>query len=136
MKLFLDTNIIIDGIANRQPWVQEALILLELAKEKKVVLIASDYSFINVAYVTRKLYSKEEVCRLLKNLLHYIELVEVGHDIISHALGSDWKDMEDCVQYLVAKREGAKVIITRNEKDFLLSEIQVQNLSTFLNIIL
>lgn len=33
MKLFLDTNIIIDVIANRQPWVQEALILLELAKE-------------------------------------------------------------------------------------------------------
>ena len=72
MKLFLDTNIIIDVIANRQPWVREALILLELAKRGRVTLITSDYSFINVAYVTRKLYSKEELCQLLKGLCNYI----------------------------------------------------------------
>ncbi len=31
MKLFLDTNILIDVVANRQPWVDDALVLLELA---------------------------------------------------------------------------------------------------------
>ena len=136
MKLFLDTNIIIDVIANRQPWVREALILLELAKRGRVTLITSDYSFINVAYVTRKLYSKEELCQLLKGLCNYIELVEVGRKVICEALENPWKDIEDCVQYLVAKRETVDVILTRNEKDFLLSDIQVQNPSSFLNAVL
>lgn len=94
------------------------------------------HSFINVAYVTRKLYSKEELCQLLKGLCNYIELVEVGRKVICEALENPWKDIEDCVQYLVAKREAVDVILTRNEKDFLLSDIQVQNPSSFLNAVL
>ena len=112
------------------------MILLELAKRGRVTLITSDYSFINVAYVTRKLYSKEELCQLLKGLCNYIELVEVGRKAICEALENPWKDIEDCVQYLVAKREAVDVILTRNEKDFLLSDIQVQNPSSFLNAVL
>lgn len=94
------------------------------------------HSFIHVACVTRKLYSKEELCQLLKGLCNYIELVEVGRKVICEALENPWKDIEDCVQYLVAKREAVDVILTRNEKDFLLSDIQVQNPSSFLNAVL
>ena len=116
------------------------MILLELVKRERVTLVTSDYSFIHsfihVACVTRKLYSKEELCQLLKGLCNYIELVEVGCKAICEALENPWKDIEDCVQYLVAKREAVDVILTRNEKDFLLSDIQVQNPSSFLNAVL
>ena len=136
MRLFLDTNILIDVVADRQPWVREALILFELAKQGKLTLVTTDYSFVTIAYVTRKLYPEEELRRLLKGLMRYVDVVEVGKEIISAALDGGWRDMEDHVQSLVAKRESADVIITRNEKDFALSDVRVLSPSGFLSGIL
>ena len=136
MRLFLDTNILIDVVADRQPWVREALILFELARQRKLTVLATDYSFVTIAYVTRKLYPEEELRRLLKGLMKYVEVVEVGKKIIGEALDGGWKDMEDHVQCLVAKRESVDAIITRNEKDFALSDIRVLTPSGFLSGIL
>lgn len=136
MKLFLDTNILIDVIANRKPWVDEALVLLELAKQKKLTLIVADFSFINLAYITRKLFTQEELYALFSDLYLYVKVVEVGGMIIKKSFQKRWKDMEDCVQYLVAKREEADYLITRNEKDFSDSDIPVLSPSEFLDMIL
>lgn len=136
MKLFLDTNILIDVIANRKPWVDEALVLLELAKQKKLTLIVTDFSFINLAYITRKLFTQEELYALFSDLCLYVKVVEVGGMIIKKSFQKRWKDMEDCVQYLVAKREEADYLITRNEKDFSDSDIPVLSPSEFLDMIL
>lgn len=136
MKLFLDTNILIDVIANRKPWVDEALVLLELAKQKKLTLIVADFSFINQAYITRKLFTQEELYALFSDLCLYVKVVEVGGMIIKKSFQKRWKDMEDCVQYLVAKREEADYLITRNEKDFSDSDIPVLSPSEFLDMIL
>ena len=136
VRLFLDTNILIDVVANRQPWVREALILFELARQGKLTLVTTDYSFLNIAYVTRKLYSREELKALLKKLSKYMEVVEMGKDVVFEALEGGWKDMEDHVQSLVARREKVDAIITRNEKDFALSEVQVLSPSTFLGMVL
>lgn len=136
MKLFLDTNILIDVIANRKPWVDEALVLLELAKQKKLTLIVADFSFINLAYITRKLFTQEELYALFSDLCLYVKVVEVGGMIIKKSFQKRWKDMEDCVQYLVAKREEVDYLITRNEKDFSDSDIPVLSPSEFLDMIL
>ena len=136
MKLFLDTNILIDVIANRKPWVDEALVLLELAKQKKLTVIVADFSFINLAYITRKLFTQEELYALFSDLCLYVKVVEVGGMIIKKSFQKRWKDMEDCVQYLVAKREEADYLITRNEKDFSDSDIPVLSPSEFLDMIL
>ena len=136
MKLFLDTNILIDVIANRKPWVDEALVLLELAKQKKLTLIVADFSFINLAYITRKLFTQEELYDLFSDLCLYVKVVEVGGMIIKKSFQKRWKYMEDCVQYLVAKREEADYLITRNEKDFSDSDIPVLSPSEFLDMIL
>ena len=136
MKLFLDTNILIDVIANRKPWVDEALVLLELAKQKKLTVIVADFSFINLAYITRKLFTQEELYALFSDLYLYVKVVEVGGMIIKKSFQKRWKDMEDCVQYLVAKREEADYLITRNEKDFSDSDIPVLSPSEFLDMIL
>lgn len=41
------------------------------------------------------------------------------------ACASDWKDFEDSVQYNVARKALCDVIVTRNPKDFVLSDIPV-----------
>lgn len=56
MKLFLDTNVIVDLLENRKPWVQDVMVLFQLAVEKKVELFVSDLTIVNIAYITRKSY--------------------------------------------------------------------------------
>ena len=132
MKIFLDTNILIDVVANRKPWVDDALVLFELANQKKITLLAADFSFINIAYITRKLFSKEELYTLLVDLREYVNVVEIGRIVIDDTLKAQWNDMEDCSQYYAAKREQADCIITRNKKDFSLSTIPVFTPAEFL----
>lgn len=42
MRVFLDTNILIAIVLNRKPWVDAALVLLELSRQKRLSLVASD----------------------------------------------------------------------------------------------
>lgn len=132
MKVLLDTNVLIDVVANRKPWVDDALVLFELANQKRIVLVAADYSFINIAYITRKLFQKDELYTLLSDLREYVDVIEMGELVIDEAIRSQWNDMEDCTQYWAAKREKVDYIITRNEKDFIHSEIPVLSPSRFL----
>ena len=99
-------------------------------------MIVADFSFINLAYITRKLFTQEELYALFSDSCLYVKVVEVGGMIIKKSFQKRWKDMEDCVQYLVAKREEADYLITRNEKDFSDSDIPVLSPSEFLDMIL
>lgn len=44
--------------------------------------------------------------------------------------------MEDCILYLVAKREGVDYLIMRNKKDFIEVELPILSPSEFLAMIL
>ena len=127
MKIFLDTNIIIDLVLNRHPWVRYELVLLELSRQKKLSLAVSDISFLNLAYAVRK---------VMTDLLKYMNVAAAGESVIRSAVSLRWKDMEDCVQYLTARNEGADYIITRDLTGFSSSDIPVMTPVEFLSIIL
>ena len=136
MKIFLDTNIIIDLVLNRHPWVRYELVLLELSRQKKLSLAVSDISFLNLAYAVRKVMSPDEIYAAMTDLLKYMNVAAAGESVIRSAVSLRWKDMEDCVQYLTARNEGADYIITRDLTGFSLSDIPVKTPVEFLSIIL
>lgn len=136
MKILLDTNVLIDVVANRHPWVNDALVIFELANQKKVTLVATDNSFINITYITRKLFTKDELYSLLTELREFVHVLKMGEMVIDDAIRSQWNDFEDCSQYYAAKREKVDYIITRNEKDFIGSDIPVLSPSKFLEMYL
>lgn len=47
MKLFVDTNIVLDLLQFREPWIHDTLVLFQMAKDKEVELIVTDLTFIN-----------------------------------------------------------------------------------------
>lgn len=136
MKIFLDTNIIIDLVLNRHPWVRYELVLLELSRQKKLSLAVSDISFLNLAYAVRKVMSPDEIYAAMTDLLKYMNVAAAGESVIRSAVSLRWKDMEDCVQYLIARNEGADYIITRDMTGFSSSDIPVMTPVEFLSIIL
>ena len=54
MKLFLDTNIVVDFYAQRDPFFSSAWKIIELAERGLVDIVVSSLTIINLAYILRK----------------------------------------------------------------------------------
>ena len=61
MKVFLDTNVIIDFYAQRESFFRPAAIIVDLAMRGNIELCVSSLSFVNAFYVLRKTYQVEEL---------------------------------------------------------------------------
>ena len=133
MKLFLDTNIVLDYMLKRTDFCQPAGIILDLARKQKLEILVSSISFVNVFYILRKYYDREIIYRTMKALLEFCTLTSTGYNEIARSLSAEWKDFEDCVQYQSASAAKVDFIITRNKKDFENTNIPVLTPVEFLN---
>lgn len=125
-KIFLDTNIIVDLIADRKPFSKYAIEIFQKAEEKEFELFTSSHSIATTHYLLKK-YVDEKVLRdVLYNLFDYLTIIAVDIDILKKGLRSNHKDFEDSIQILCASTiEQIDCIVTRNIKDFKGSEIKV-----------
>ena len=133
MKHYLvDTNVIIDLLLNREG-VDAAAALLDGAERGEYKLSLCSLSYTNIYYSLRKYLSHDERISCLSQLCDVLHTVPVDGFVVSMALQSGWRDFEDAVQYCSAVSSNTvDGIITRNEKDFFLSEIPVISPMEFL----
>lgn len=133
LKVFIDTNILLDLLLCREPFDKDAQTIFWLAEEKKIELQVSAISIINAAYVAhRNKYDDRDIRAALIGLLDFVTIPNTDKEIVQSALCSDFADFEDATQMFCAKQGDAEVIITRNVKDFEKSEIRVMTPSDFL----
>ena len=133
MKLFIDTNVVLDLLQYREPWVHDTIVLFQLAKEKEVELVVTDLTFVNVVYIAGKNFDKKKLHETLLGLKKLVSIVPIGDICIEQALNSNFSDFEDATQYFAAKRELVDYILTRDENGFKISDIPVMNVTDFLN---
>ncbi|MFC0515292.1 type II toxin-antitoxin system VapC family toxin [Mucilaginibacter angelicae] len=118
-KVFVDTNILIDLLADRPPFSKFAIQLFDLAEKKKVKLFTSSHAYATTHYLLKKYVSEKELRDLLYSLLDYIDLIGIDCDVIKKALLSSHKDFEDAIQIIAAKSvSNLDFIVTKNLKDF------------------
>lgn len=118
-NLFLDTNVVIDYLANRQPFSLDAAKLFQLAEEGKVKLYISALSYNNVHYILRQSLTNNATIKILDDLSEMSEIADVTKLTIKKALKSEFKDFEDAIQYYSALNlNKIDCIVTRNAKDF------------------
>ncbi|MDP5198036.1 PIN domain-containing protein [Flavobacterium sp. DG2-3] len=132
MILFLDTNVLIDLIGEREPYFNEIAIIASLAENKQLKLVTSSLSFVNTVYVVSKEIEKKVVLEALKKLRFICEVSTTDEIVIDKSLISNFNDFEDAVQYFSALHHKSDVILTRNKKDFQNSEISVMSPAEFL----
>lgn len=126
MKVFLDTNIFFDFIFRRIPFYEDAKKVVALANNGKTELFISALSLVNAVYVSKKYHYTEDAMRkTLTIILNFINVADLTKDNVISSLTSNWKDYEDCTQFKCAMDIDADYIVTRNEKDFLNSNIPV-----------
>jgi predicted nucleic acid-binding protein len=132
-KIFLDTDVVLDHLADRQPFSEYAHRLFALAEQNEITLCVSALSFSNLYYILRKLKNGDEALSLLRKLKGLVTVTTVGEMEVKSALGENFKDFEDALQCFSAKTEsGVKTIITRNKFDFPKNLIRVESPEEFL----
>ena len=132
-KIFLDTDVALDHLADRQPFAEYAHRLFALAETGDLRICVSSLSLSNLYYLLRKLKGHAEALTLLGKLKRLVHVSAVAEAEIQSALSSSFKDFEDAVQHFAAKAEGGvSAIITRNKADYSASEIPVLSPDEFL----
>ena len=117
-NLFIDTNILVDLIADRQPFSKFAVELFELAEKNQVKLYTSSHSYATTHYLLKKHLTEKELREVLLSLLDFVSIIPVDFNVIKKSLLSQHKDFEDAIQIFAANSIMTDFIVTRNLKDF------------------
>jgi predicted nucleic acid-binding protein len=118
-NLFIDTDIILDVILNRETHYADSASIFKCFENHTVTLYTSSSIIINAQYIGQKQISKAKCKAAIKYLLEYFEILEPTKLTITEAYNSDFTDIEDAIQYFMAKNAGLiDYIITRNIKDY------------------
>lgn len=126
MVILIDTNIIIDALADREPYATDAKQIMEKCATREITGVLAAHSIPNLFYILRKEFSQEERRYLLKNLCKIFQVSELNEKRIIAALENEmFSDFEDGLQEECAVASMADYIVTRNPSDFKHSRIKV-----------
>jgi predicted nucleic acid-binding protein len=131
-NVFVDTNIIIDLLAKREPFYKDAQDLFTLSDKKEIQLCISSLSFANAYYSIVKHHKEVDAKKYLAKFKVLVKVLPLEDKAIELALASDFNDFEDGLQYFVAMDNESDIIITRNKNDFKNSKIPVMTAGEYL----
>ncbi len=119
MKIFLDTNVILDVYYEGRPGKEAALKILQIGNQPlSSRTYLSVLSVANVHYVLRKSLGKEKAKECVRELFEACKVAHMSDSVIYHALRSESPDFEDALQIATAESTACDVIITHNKKHF------------------
>jgi predicted nucleic acid-binding protein len=132
MKILLDTNVILDILLDREPFAEPAVLLFKTVHKQEIPMFMTATTVTDLYFITRKEKGKSTALAFIEELIGGVDVVSVDKNIIVEALRTDLPDFEDAIQVCSANREGIETIVTRNEKDFIMSGLNIQSPTEFL----
>ena len=115
-KIFLDTNILIDILAERNFELASIYKIIGLSEREFVDIFLSESVITNVFYVLRK-EKRIQTLPALREICKTANLIPFSKDILYYPL-EKFKDIEDGILYFMAAKAKMDYFITRNIKDF------------------
>ncbi len=132
-KLFLDTNVVVDLLGEREPFYDAIAKIVTLADKGKIQLIVSAFTYPTVYYLLSRFEDKELVKEKIRKFKVIAGTSDLTDKIINKGLSSRFNDFEDSLQYYCAVETDCNVLITRNGKDFKADEISVLTPDEYVN---
>jgi predicted nucleic-acid-binding protein len=122
-QVLFDSDVLIDVLAQRQPFVTASAQALNRVTQPEVQGFVSGHAVTNIFYILRRQVGSETARELVSRLLQYLQVASVTDEVIRAALQSSITDFEDAVTSEAASAAGVEVIVTRNTPDFATSAI-------------
>ena len=134
MRVFLDTNILLDIIEGREKFLLASSNVFDLGIRGQIRMFATPLTFANCVYTARKNVGYEQAVKGLKSLKNYVQTAAMDDVQVTDALNSDMPDFEDMLQYEAALAAKCDVIVTRDKKRYFpISGLPVLSPEVFLN---
>ena len=131
-RIFLDTNIVIDFLGEREGFYKPAAKIMTLADQKKIKILTSPSSISNIYYLLSKYENTKIALDKIRKFKVLCSISMMDDEVVEKAINSDFKDFEDAMQYFSALASNCDLIVTRNEKDFKNAMIPVINGESYL----
>lgn len=131
VKIFIDSDIILDLLLQRNDYHDSARLMTGLV-ENKYIGFTTPIVIANIHYIMTRLENKRKSLNNIKKLRKMISILTVDEEIIDDALLHEAVDFEDSIQYLTSEKNNLDFIITRNKKDYKQSKLPVLNAKEFL----
>ena len=130
-RIFVDTNILLDVLLEREGHYYDALKIWASAENGDVEACIAAISLNNIHYVMRKLKSETTAMIAVKILLRIFKVIPVDADILGLAVDFHDKDFEDDIQLQCAIKAKCSQLFTRNPNHYDHSAIAVVPPSSF-----
>jgi predicted nucleic acid-binding protein len=132
MKVFLDTNILMDILGRREPFYDSAAQIGTMVETGKLNGIVSAISVATVFYLLRRHSGISNANLGLRWIRGFFTIASCDDKVIFQAMDAGWRDFEDAIQYFCACRADANCLITRNEEHFEEADLAVMSPKAFL----
>jgi predicted nucleic acid-binding protein len=131
-KVFVDTDVVLDLLLEREPFYQHSAELFTLAHRRVVSVHLSAVTFSTIYYFLRKYKGAAQARASITGLRSIVTVLPTDVMVVDQAIASRFADFEDAVQYYTALGSDTDVLVTRNTSDFKQAELPVITPDAFL----
>jgi len=115
-KVLIDTNVVLDKLAVRQPFHIEANTIFDLIADGKIIGFITASSITDIYFLLGKAIGFNLSLKAIENLLDVFEVISVTKIDCQNAVKSNIKDFEDALVAVCADKEDLDFIITRDDE--------------------
>ena len=123
MKVLIDTNVILDVLLKRTPWVADAKAVWQAHEQHRIQGFVIATSITNLFYIARKLKGQPVALQCVLKCLAAFEVLPVDAHVLNDASTMPGSDFEDNVAIGCAVSAGLDVIVTRDSTGFVHSPV-------------
>ena len=124
MKIWIDTNIILDVLCNRKGFFEDSSKIWKMCETNRIEGYISALSVPNIVYILRKELDPEKTMEIIQKLTLIFDVLYLKSSDLKNAAAMLTSDYEDAIQMCQAARIHAEHIVTRNIRDFKESSVQ------------
>ncbi|BAU10235.1 hypothetical protein LEP3755_07160 [Leptolyngbya sp. NIES-3755] len=127
MRVLIDTNVVLDFLQEREPFVEDAARLFERIDAGEIEGFIAATTITNIYYIVRKAAGVEASEEAISQILSDLQICAVDRAILEQAVILKFRDFEDAVQYACAIAYGVDAIVTRDLSGFTSAAIPVKS---------
>lgn len=135
MKILFDTNVVLDLLLARQPFVYSAMQLFASVERAEIDGYVCATTVTTIHYLLAKRIGSSQAIVGISNLLNLFEVAPVTRAVLTGALAIKFRDFEDAVLHEAARLSGVDAIVTRNLSDFTQALLPIYDPSTVLAVL-
>ena len=117
-RILFDTNVVLDALLEREPFVEDAALLVEAVVQRQVTGLLCATTLTTIDYLLGRERNRHVARKAVLQLLATFEVASVGRSELEGAVASSFDDFEDAVLHEAARTAAADAIVTRNSEDF------------------